>query len=248
MSNDNKKDISPEEVAKNTEAEETEISEEETEASEETPKETSAEPTIEETIGEQPDDRVPLKTFLEIKNEKKALERELKRVRSSAQQGATKSEIRADLQAIADKYDVDVDFLTELSSVIYAQAKGDAEEVIKPVLEKEAKERVDKALTENINKALEVMPEYEGVVNKDVLKSLARLPENKNKTFQQLIEETYSKTVTGKRTMETSTPRGGKELVYDESRINDPEYFSEVMASPELKKKYNDSLVDRLKL
>jgi len=248
MSNDNKKDISPEEVAKNTEAEETEISEEETEASEETPKETSAEPTIEETIGEQPDDRVPLKTFLEIKNEKKALERELKRVRSSAQQGATKSEIRADLQAIADKYDVDVDFLTELSSVIYAQAKGDAEEAIKPVLEKEAKERVDKALTENINKALEVMPEYEGVVNKDVLKSLARLPENKNKTFQQLIEETYSKTVTGKRTMETSTPRGGKELVYDESRINDPEYFSEVMASPELKKKYNDSLVDRLKL
>jgi len=248
MSNDNKKDISPEEVAKNTEAEETEISEEETEASEETPKETSAEPTIEETIGEQPDDRVPLKTFLEIKNEKKALERELKRVRSSAQQGATKSEIRADLQAIADKYDVDVDFLTELSSTIYSKAKEEAETAIKPVLEKEAKERVDKALTENINKALEVMPEYEGVVNKDVLKSLARLPENKNKTFQQLIEETYSKTVTGKRTMETSTPRGGKELVYDESRINDPEYFSEVMASPELKKKYNDSLVDRLKL
>ena len=45
-------------------------------------------------------------------------------------------------------------FLSELSSVIYAQAKGDAEEAIKPVLEKEAKERVDKALTENINKLL----------------------------------------------------------------------------------------------
>jgi hypothetical protein len=65
----------------------------------------------------------------------------------------TKSEIKSDLQSIADKYDVDPNFLSELSSVIYAQAKGDAEEAIKPVLEKEAKERVDKALTENINKS-----------------------------------------------------------------------------------------------
>ena len=229
------KTIAPEEELKDTEVDEPETEE-------------PATPTVEDIIEpKRAEEQVPLKTFLEIKKEKKALEREIKNLKSQAQD-MTKSEIKSDLMSIADKYDVDVDFLTELSSVIYAQAKGDAEEAIKPVLEKEAKERVDKALTENINKALEVMPEYEGVVNKDVLKSLARLPENKNKTFQQLIEETYSKTVTGKRTMETSTPRGGKELVYDESRINDPEYFSEVMASPELKKKYNDSLVDRLKL
>jgi hypothetical protein len=152
------------------------------------------------------------------------------------------------LQSIADKYDVDLNFLSELSSVIYAQAKGDAEEAIKPVLEKEAKERVDKALTENINKALEVMPEYEGVVNKDVLKSLARLPENKNKTFQQLIEETYSKTVTGKKTMETSTPRGGKDVGIDWSRVKDPSYFSQIMADPELKKQYNEKLISRINL
>jgi hypothetical protein len=115
-------------------------------------------------------------------------------------------------------------------------------------LEKEAKERVDKALTENINKALEVMPEYEGVVNKDVLKSLARLPENKNKTFQQLIEETYSKTVTGKKTMETSTPRGGKDVGIDWSRVKDPSYFSQIMADPELKKQYNEKLISRINL
>lgn len=248
MSNDNKKDISPEEVAKNTEAEETEISEEETEASEETPKETSAEPTIEETIGEQPDDRVPLKTFLEIKNEKKALERELKRIRSSAQQGATKSEIRADLQAIADKYDVDVDFLTELSSTIYSKAKEEAETAIKPILEEKNREKVDKVLMDNINRALEAMPEYEAVVNKEVLKSLSKLPENRNKTFQQIIEETYGKSVPGKKTMETSIPRGGKDVDIDWSRVHDADYFKEIMADPDLKKKYNETLTSRLHL
>lgn len=229
------KTIAPEEELKETEVDEPETEE-------------PATPTVEDIIEpKRAEEQVPLKTFLEIKNEKKALERELKNLKSQAQD-MTKSEIKSDLKSIADKYDVDPNFLTELSSVIYAQAKGDAEEAIKPVLEKEANERIDKALTENINKALEVMPEYEGVVNKDVLKSLAKLPENKNKTFQQLIEETYSKTVTGKKTMETSTPRGGKDVGIDWNKVKDPAYFKEIMADPDLKKQYNENLTSRINL
>lgn len=229
------KTIAPEEELKDTEVDEPETEE-------------PATPTVEDIIEpKRAEEQVPLKTFLEIKKEKKDLEREIKYLKSQAQD-MTKSEIKSDLQSIADKYDVDLNFLNELSSTIYEQAKEEAEKAIKPVLEKEAKERVDKALTENINKALEVMPEYEGVVNKDVLKSLARLPENKNKTFQQLIEETYSQTVTGKKTMETSTPRGGKDVGIDWSRVKDPSYFSQIMADPELKKQYNEKLISRINL
>jgi len=232
---DNEKSIAPEEELKET----PEVEEEQVEQ----------EPTIDQIIEPQKsEEQVPLKTFLEIKNEKKALEREIKDLKASAQQGATQAEIKSDLKAIAEKYDVDPNFLNELSSTIYAQAKEEAEKAIKPVLEKETKEKIDKALTENINKALELMPEYADVVNTDVLKSLAKSPENKNKTFQQLIEETYSKTVTGKKTMETSTPRGGKDVGVDWSRVKDPTYFSQIMADPELKKQYNEKLTSRINL
>lgn len=233
----------PEEEVKETEVE----TEEETESTDE-PEESKVE-TIADLLTEEKDDRVPLKTFLETKKEKKALEREISELKEQAKKGATKTEINSDLKSIAEKYDVDANFLEELSASIYSKAKEEAETAIKPILEEKSREKIDIALMESINKALETMPEYEGVANKEVLKSLSKIPENRNKTFQQIIEETYSKTVTGKRTMETSTPRGGKEGSYDEERMRtDPQYFSEVMASPELKKKYNDSLVGRLKL
>lgn len=194
------------------------------------------------------DDRVPLKTLLEVKKEKKALERELSDIKASISKGATKAEVSSDLKSLAEKYDVDSNFLEELTTIVYSKAKAEAEIAIKPVLEKADKEKLDKTLTEHIEKALEDMPEYESVVNKDVIKSLAKLPENKNKTFQQIIEDTYSNTVTGKRTMETSTPRGGKETDIDWSKANNPEYFSKIMADPNLKKKYNESLTSRINL
>lgn len=242
--------ITPEEEVKETEnvVEETEeTTEEKSEV------ETKESETIEDLLGkEEKDDRVPLKTFLETKKEKKALEKEISNLKEQIKQGATKAEISSDLKGIAEKYDVDPNFLEELSTIIYSKAKSEADEVLnaklKPLEAKERAERIEKVFSKNFDKVMEDMPEYKDVVNRDVIKELTLLPQNAKKTFHQIVEETYSKTVTGKKTMETSTPRGGKELVYDESRINDPEYFSEVMASPELKKKYNDSLVGRLKL
>lgn len=230
------KTISPEEVAKETSVEETpeEVVEE------------SKTKTVEEVINQPEDDKVPLSTFLEIKNEKKKLEKELEKVRRSAEQGATKSEVKSDLKAIAEKYDVDPDFLQELSSAIYVKAKEEAETAIKPILEENSKEKLDKILMDNINNTLETMPEYDGIANKEVIKSLAKLPENKNKTFQQIIEETYGKSVSGKKTMETSTPRGGKDVGIDWNKVSDPSYFKQIMADPELKKQYNEKLANRI--
>lgn len=240
----------PEEEVKETEVIETKT---ETEEKPEVKEEESK--TIEDLIGkeDEKDDRVPLKTFLETKKEKKALEKEISDLKDQIAKGATKAEISSDLKSIAEKYDVDSNFLEELSTLIYSKAKSEADEVLsaklKPLEAKERAEKIEKIFSENFSKVMEEMPEYKDVVNRDVIKELSLLPQNAKKTFQQIVEETYSKTVTGKKTMETSTPRGGKEAAYDESKmVKDPKYFNEAMANPELKKKYNDGLVDRLKL
>ncbi len=243
--------ITPEEEVKETEnvVEETEeTTEEKSEV------ETKESETIEDLLGkeEEKDDRVPLKTFLETKKEKKALEKEISNLKEQIKQGATKAEISSDLKGIAEKYDVDHNFLEELSTIIYSKAKSEANEVLnaklKPLEAKERAERIEKVFSKNFDKVMEDMPEYKDIVNRDVIKELTLLPQNAKKTFHQIVEETYGKTVTGKKTMETSTPRGGKEGSFDLDKMNDPAYFSEVMKNPELKKKYNETLADRLKL
>jgi len=92
------------------------------------------------------------------------------------------------------------------------------------------------------------MPEYENLVNREVIKVLSLDPKNANKTFAQLIEETYGKAITGKRTIETTKPGGGKEpteIDFDKA-LKDTEYFKEIMSNPTLKKKYNDSISSRV--
>jgi hypothetical protein len=239
--------ITPEEEVKETKVEEI------TKTTDEVEEEKSE--TIESLLNkeEEKDDRVPLKTFLETKKEKKSLEKEISSLKEQIKQGATKAEISSDLKGIAEKYDVDANFLEELSTIIYSKAKSEADEVLssklKPLEAREKAERIEKIFSENFNKVMEDMPEYKDVVNRNVIKELSLLPQNAKKTFYQIVEETYGNTVTGKKTMETSTPRGGKETSYDESRMaSDPKYFAEIMANPELKKKYNDGLMDRLKL
>ncbi len=102
------KTTTPEEEVKDTQAEETkeeETSKEETQEEETTTEETKAE-TVEELLNKEndKDDRVPLKTFLETKKEKKALEKEINFLKEQIQKGATKSEINSDLKSIAEKY------------------------------------------------------------------------------------------------------------------------------------------------
>lgn len=190
---------------------------------------------------------VPEATFLEVK-------KELKELRQAIKDGATKSEVSSDLKSIADKYNLDEGFLGELATVLESKNKAKLEEELssklKPIQEKERSEKIDKAFTEHFSKAMESMPEYEGVVNKDVIKSLSLDPTNANKTFAQIIEESYGHLVQGKRTIDHNSPQAGRsdntEVDFDRAK-KDTKYYSEVMANPVLKKKYNEGLTDRLK-
>lgn len=172
-----------------------------------------------------------------------AAEKELKALRESMQyQEATQYEQVTGVDAIADKYNIDREFMNELKSTIENDLDA------KYASKESAKEKADKfndAFSKQYNTALERGPEFQAIANPDVIKTLATLPQNKNKTVSQLLEETYGNALTGKRTIETTQPGGGKDpepldIAKAEKDIN---YFNEVMADPKKKAQYNEQML-----
>ena len=214
----------------------------------ETTVETTQEVANEQTIGDmveetQPEARVVDEhVFVAEKKARKAAERELKALKQSIEEGATQQEISDDIAEISDEYDIDPGFLQKLAQGIKAQTERDLDAKYASRLgEKEKKEKFDDAFAKAFDSAIERGPEFQAIANPDVIKTLARLPENSRKTVSQLLEETYGNALTGKRTIETTTPGGGKDPEpLDISRAEkDIEYFKEVMADPKKKAQYN---------
>lgn len=202
---------------------------------------------------EKKEEMVPLSALLEVKKDNKELAREMKELKKSIEQGASREEVSTDLAALAEKHNVDPDFLNDFAKAVRAETKRETEEEVtnklKPVLEKDRAEKIDKAFNTHFNKALEGLPELKDVVNKDVIKTLSLAPENANKTFTQLIEEAYGHLNTGKRSIDSGTSRASKnaEVEIDHKRAaTDPEYYKKIMANPAMKEEYNKGLVDRL--
>ena len=205
------------------------------ELSEEIYNEESEEHTSEKTV--------PEYAFVAQKKALIAAEKELKALRDSMQyQEATQYEQVTGVDAIADKYNIDREFMNELKSTIENDLDA------KYASKESAKEKADKfndAFSKQYNTALERGPEFQAIANPDVIKTLATLPQNKNKTVSQLLEETYGNALTGKRTIETTQPGGGKDpepLDYNKA-MNDLEYYNKVMADPKLKEKFNEQMV-----
>lgn len=186
---------------------------------------------------------VPEYAFVAQKKALIAAEKELKALRESMQyQEATQYEQVTGVDAIADKYNIDREFMNELKSTI--ENDLDAKYASKESA-KEKAEKFNDAFNKQYNTALERGPEFQAIANPDVIKTLATLPQNKNKTVSQLLEETYGNALTGKRTIETTQPGGGKDPEpLDISRAEkDINYFNEVMADPKKKAQYNEQML-----
>jgi len=211
----------------------------------------------EETVGEvlnsqkqkPKEETVPLSTFLEIKNENKAMHKEMKELKKSIEQGANKKEVNSTIKALSEKHGVDADFLEDFAVAVRQEAKKEVEEELssklRPIEEKEKAEKFDKVFNQHYTKALEQLPEFDGVVNKEVIKTLSLNPANANKTFTQLIEEAYGHLVSGKRTIDVANSRNSRLETgeIDVKRANtDIEYFREIKSNPHLLKKYNDMI------
>ena len=207
------------------------------ELSEEIYNEESEEHTSEKTV--------PEYAFVAQKKALIAAEKELKALRESMQyQESSQHEQVTGVDAIADKYNIDREFMNELKSTI--ENDLDAKYASKESA-KEKAEKFNDAFSKQYNTALERGPEFQTIANPDVIKTLATLPQNKNKTVSQLLEETYGNALTGKRTIETTQPGGGKDpepldFAKAEKDIN---YFNEVMADPKKKAQYNEAMLKK---
>ena len=188
---------------------------------------------------------VPESTFLEMKKELKELKKELK--------GRSKAEVSEDVDSFSQKYNLPEDFTRELTSLINKENKKSVEEAIsqkvKPLEEKERSKKIDELFNQTFDNVLEEMPEFKGLVQKNVIKALAMDPKNQNKKFSELFNEAYGHLVTGKRTLERTNPQSSKfDGDVDLNRAKtDTEYFKQIMSNPEAKKKYNESLISRNK-
>jgi hypothetical protein len=199
---------------------------------------------------------IPEAPFLEIKNQNKELKKELKELKTLIESGAKQPEVNSSLLEIAEEHNVDIEFLKKLSATIKDQAKQEAEREyeakMRPLEEKERFTKKEAIFNYHFERTLDEMPEYKGIVNKDVIQSLASLPQNANKTFPQILEESYGHLVKGKKSIDSgSQTRQYTEEITDvdfDRANNDTEYFKKVMSNPKTKKLYNSQMVKNLKL
>lgn len=190
-------------------------------------------------------DSIPYDRFKEKVDESKELARRVAELESKIQeQDMSRREVKSDLSDIANEYDIPTEALDKVAEKLYSKAQATIEERLAPLTAKERAEKQDKVLSSMLQKALEANPDYQSVVNQDVIKQLALNPANANKTFTQLIQETYGNAVTPaeRKTMETTSP--GKSEAIDkvdyERAKTDIEYFRQIKADPALRKEYNE--------
>jgi hypothetical protein len=154
--------------------------------------------------------------------------------------------LEAKLEALEKEKDAD-------DSVSDTDKDPDVKDLAKQLADIQAKEKRaerDVKLAQGLSKALEAAPEFKDVANADVIKQMALNPANSDKTFVQLLEEAYGNAIVGRRTIETTTPRGGAaDTKVDIDRTKkDKEYLREVLSNPDMKKQYNESIQDRIGL
>jgi hypothetical protein len=235
--------------AVNNEVESTTSNQDETTAevlqnvSPETPKEATVGETLVSQEVKKAVDSVPLSRLNKEIAKRKELEERLAEVEAQASQ-KTNAQVDADIDSIAEEFNLDPAALNKIAQVIKKQAESEIEEKLRPLTEREEMSRKEALFNQHFAKAMENLPELKDVVNPEVIKQLAFSPANGGKTFSQLILETYGHALKGRDTVETTVPRGGATGEVDYSRAkSDPAYFKEIMANPTLKQKYNDALL-----
>lgn len=197
--------------------------------------------------------KVPESVFLAEKKGRKEAERKAKSLEAELEalrkkNGGEGDSIPAgDIASLAMEHNVDPDFLQKLAGALEAKAEAAVRARLAPLEEQEKARRMNEAFTAGFKRAIEQMPEYKGIVNPEVIRTLSLDPKNAKKTFSQLIEETYGGAIPNKRPIDAARPgsRDTGEIDHDRAR-KDSEYFNSIMANPAAKKKYNDELTARI--
>lgn len=193
---------------------------------------------------------VPEAALLEEKKGRKAAEREVKALRDQIASGASDTQVAASLEEIGEEFSVDKKFLGKLAAAIRKDVEAETETrfnaKLKPFEDKQRSEHIQTVFGTHFEKAMADMEDYKGIVNRDAIFALSLNPANASKTLPQLIEETYGNALAGKRSIETTTPRGGAasgELDFERAN-SDGAYLDEVLKDPTLKKQFDAKVME----
>jgi len=213
-------------------------------------KEVVKEETISEMSGKTDKDNgtIDRNLFVSEKKARKQAEKDLKALKESIEEGANAKEVSKDINAIADEHNIDAKFLQDFANSIRTQAEEGIDERINSKFDSlNSATTFESKFKKAYETALDRGPEFKDIANPEVIKMLSKLPENSKKTVTQILEDTYGNALTGKRTVESSTPNGGKSpepLDFDKAQ-RDGAYFAEVMADPKKKEKYNEIMLKK---
>ncbi len=170
---------------------------------------------------------------LEFKKEIKELKRQLKEKEINGNQFSESTK-----ELLEEYSDVDPNFISKIISVAKEEAKKELLPEFDKLKASDKAKNVQSNLKQLLAKSISQNPDYEEVVNEDVILQLAQDPRNHTKTMSQLIEETYGKTLNrGSRSIETQTGGKDKSEVIDFDNLTEKEE-AEVLKDPVLKKKY----------
>jgi len=201
-------------------------------------------------VVEKPANVVPESAFLKEKMARKDAEKRLKELEAKIGDGATDKEVSTDIASIAKEFDIDPNFLDKFARSIRSETEKEVEDKIsqkfKPLEDAKENDRIERIFSAEFNRVIGTMPEFSQVVNPNVIKTLSLLPSNQTKTLSQLIEETYGSAITGKRTIQSTTPGGGKEpqsLDYARAQTDTEYRRNVVFADPKLKAEYNAKML-----
>lgn len=177
--------------------------------------------------------------------EAKALQEEISKLRTSSMTGSMPvAEVNDKIKKLGEEYGVDESFLTKLVSTIESsniqKIKAELEKDYAPKLsrleQERALEKAEKKFDDVFSKVLKDMPEYDGVVNKEVIKALAFNPANAKKTMPQILEEAYGNAIQGRKSIEsTHASREPEEVNFSSPKGSD---WDKIESDPVAKKKW----------
>lgn len=197
---------------------------------------------------------VPESAFLEEKKSRKALEREVKTLRSQIAAGATDTEISDSVDGIAARHNLNRDALREVTQAIRNEVEAEVEARVSkrlaPIEQGARAEAIRKAFDTHFQKAMsaEGMEDFKDVVNSQIIFKLTLDPENASKTIRQIIEDTYGSAIAGRKSADAGKPKGGSTSdAFDPLRLHEEGYLDEVKANPVLKAAHSKYLEQLLR-
>lgn len=173
------------------------------------------------------------------------LEREIAQLRSNSV-AMNVGQVNEELVAMAERYDADPQLLSELYTSLEKKLDSKLAPKIQAMEEERRRENGEKKFAEIFDKTMNDMPEYTGIINKDVIKALAFSPLNAKKTLAQIVEETYGNAISGRKTLETSSGHVRKES--NEVNLKNPSMddFDRINADPALKEQWSKTTMDEV--